>query len=168
MFPVYLIAGAIAFSLFGKKRKTYTKSIAPSNGIIFKCNSIQVVDKSKFYNTVQTMVKQNLENKNLAVAEFAETNFTTFVLTIFEQLNKSCYTKFNKKILTSQEKISIMIYLSEILNAFEAIIPLELYTEFDQKSESFIKYCESWMRAEQEAHDFPNIYENFKITYKYP
>lgn len=176
----YLLAGAVFLSLFGRRRRPKAIAIPSSPGVIFKCNSLKLTDKTKFHDYLKIKIKKYISEKSQTLSNFEQIDFIPLFLKIFEQLNKTCYSKFTKQQLTSTEKIVIFLLFSEIADSLKELVFSEaqkyglqiddpyLNKVFDQKLLAFSDYLVMWMNAKKEMQDFPQILEKFGTTYQYP
>lgn len=173
MFYPLLVVGTLAAFLLssgGKKTSTQRPQLSNSTGFLFTCSSIKLIDKSKFYDYIDTEIRNYLLRKKLSFQHFEEIDVTNLILDLFKKINPTCYTKFNKQILNSQEKFAILIFLNELANALEQIAIENQVSEdlFITKMNNMENYLKTWMNAKKEFEDFENIYNTFQITYKYP
>lgn len=165
----YLIAGVIGYAFNARKKKYSLYNKVPKD-ILFNCSSIKIIDKTKFYNNLELKIIENFKSHNLELSDFSKINLSDFILDFFQKNHPLCYKKFISKKLNSTEKISIMLYFEEFFEVFRKLI-LKNYLDydlFDIKLKIFVEQCKTYMNNQTEMQDFPRIYENFKITYKYP
>lgn len=163
----FLLIGAIGYT-FGKSKKRYISSY--DKGIIFNCSSIKITNKTKFYNYIDSKILENFNKNKMEISDFSRVDLSNFILDLFQQINITCYNKFLKNNLNSYEKFSVMIFFEEIINIFRMLIVKNYldYELFDYKIRIFVNSIQNYLKSTRESEDFLDIYNNFKITYKYP
>lgn len=166
MIPI-LVIGTIGYVLKNNK-KISKKTI--DNGINYNCSSIKITDKTKFHRHLESKILENLKKNNLEISDFSKINISDLILDIFKKCQPYCYKKFMSKKLNSFEKISTMLYFEEIFEVFRYLI-FKNYLDYDLlelKLKLFAEDCKNHIDGAKETEDFSKIYDNFKITYKYP
>lgn len=136
-----LTIGAIAAGLYfiaGSKKSTVQSSI-PSSGIIYKCDSIEVIDKDKF----QKFLKDHAISYLTKIQyDLNSIEYRIYLLELIEKLNKSCYSKIiNSKQLSKNELIALLLISGVAYGALaRAFFKKDIFTQQDLESPDHKEY----------------------------
>lgn len=120
MAPIIMLAlgGAALYFMSQSQSTTPVKSVISEkiqSGLLYKCNSIEVIDKVKFKSFVKNHAEQYLaKNDNF--------NTITYVGELLEKLNENCYKKYVNKSLTKNEKIIIVLLAHEAVRIYASVL----------------------------------------------
>lgn len=121
--PLIFGSGLLALFISGGKKKTSGSVSTPSiHGIIYKCSSIEVVDKDEFKKFAETHAQLYAAKINY---KMELVDYKMYIGEFIEKLNKNCYTKFVNQKLTNNEKIIILFVITYNIEGYLAELFLQ-------------------------------------------
>lgn len=113
-----LIAGGVFIALQSKKPSTSLASTkTTSSGVIYKCNSIQIIDKDKFKKFTEDYAQSFIDKRKLQ--DISQYKYVEYMDGFIQKLNVSCYTKLRiTKDADKNSKIIALLLIEKASSAF--------------------------------------------------
>lgn len=164
----FLLAGLVIIA--STRKKPIRKALPASNkGIIFTCSYIEITDKTKFHENLKNDLKIYLEKQNWKV------DFLAIYNEMLKKYNLSCYNKILSRKLTSKEKVSLLLFISEVSDVLHHLI---WGFEYNPNTPEYKQYVANlanteapliqWLDASQEYQIFEETLDSFRKNFRYP